>query len=94
MTAPVNVHSWASALAWLSDRIVAAVHNQDPTEIARCVQMARSLTSPAGVDTADAVIVTLAAMASPDRDAAAVLRWVAEYGDEVDRVHEQIGRAS
>lgn len=84
----VNAESFAGSVAWLADNIVRAVHGQRQDEITRAVRMARSLTAPAGVDVADALIVALAAACSPDRPVSSQLAWVSAWGDELDRVHE------
>ncbi len=82
----MNRDTHASSLEWLTDRIVVAVHEEDPAAIRRAVAMALSLTPPEGVDPAVAVIVALAAQVSPDREVSDRLRWVETYGDRVDYV--------
>ncbi|ALG07636.1 hypothetical protein [Kibdelosporangium phytohabitans] len=69
-------NTYASNLASLAMQIVGAVHFGGPAAVQAAIGAARSLTAPRDIHTEDAIIVILAAIASPDQTRSGILTTV------------------
>jgi len=70
---------YAEQLLMHSKFIVGAVHDQDPREVIRQVDLALALEQPPGVDPAVALATVLAAQVDPDTTDEQRLAWVRAF---------------
>lgn len=72
----MTLETYASAVALCSDRIVQAVHDEQPARIAAEIAQTFTLTVPTGVDPVLALVTVLAAQVLPTLKLESRLAWV------------------
>lgn len=71
-----TTETYCRNLATLAMRLVGTVHDDGPNAIRAALVACRSLTPPRGINTDDALIITLAAMVNPEHRRSELLDWL------------------